>query len=321
MSSQRESFYHSGPTHSDWNNQQFRRSVAACLVERVYMLELARQSQCSQVHAAPLWLDFHFILTKHLFDCHDKSIIGAVYAYNFSSPQSTPPAYVIAFRGNLIKLDTMFQDFKLDFSFLLNILEQRSRFQEAWKAVQEMVDLSEANKPVNIWLAGHSLGAAIALLAGRNMFKKGYDLETYLFNPPFPSLPIESSNNEKVGNAFHNTNKFITAGFVLVRGHQRTDQTNLFTALFEWVPNIYVNPSDPICSGYIEYFKDRDKKTGKCLKKIQNLALQNSKIQNLPSANVHINRTPSGDFKQNHGIQQWWEPDLVLESRLHKWRT
>ncbi|CAK9146389.1 unnamed protein product, partial [Ilex paraguariensis] len=304
-----EPFKSSGPTHItsiDWNNKRDLRTVAASLVMGVYNQERERQSQGSQ----PLLSD------------DDASIVGAIYEYKyldshiFHSPVK-PPRYVIAFRGNILKPATVVKDIKSDVRLFFNTLEKSHRFLVAWQAVQIMVALVGDTNPVNIWLAGHSLGAAIALLVGRNMVTEGCYLETYLFNPPFLSTPIGSIKSEKVKNAAHFIDNFSKATVALVRPRQRTDQAQLFTTLSEWVPKLYVNPLDPICSEYIGYFEGWEKMTKKGFRAIERLVTQNSvralvsdkePVHLLPSANVTINR-PVRVFCQDHGIQQWWRND------------
>ena len=89
-------------------------------------------------------------------------------------------------RGTLFKLKSLKQDLELDFQIILNGLHLDSRFKNAMQAVR-----SKAVDSSIVWLAGHSLGSAIALLAGKTMAKEGIFLETFLFNLPYPSVPIE----------------------------------------------------------------------------------------------------------------------------------
>jgi surfactin synthase thioesterase subunit len=67
----------------------------------------------------------------------------------------------------------------------------------------------------SIWLAGHSLGAGLAILTGRNMVKKGALLDSFLFNPPFAAAPIERISDERVKHGFRIARSFITAGLTI----------------------------------------------------------------------------------------------------------
>uniref|UniRef100_A0A5B6ZB96 Putative Lipase class 3-related protein n=1 Tax=Davidia involucrata TaxID=16924 RepID=A0A5B6ZB96_DAVIN len=343
MASEREIFSLSGPLHLtvvDWKNIHHRRSVAASLVQGVYILERDRQQkrQGPQALSPPWWDFFHFQLIRVLVDDADLSIFGAIYEFKFPASYfnllaQNPPRFVIAFRGTIAKPDTRSQDLKLDIQFICNRLQQSSRFQLAMQAVQNMVAVAGA---ANIWLAGHSLGSAIALLAGKNMVKMHCPVETYLFNPPFSSAPIERIKNQKLKHGIRFASSVINAGVaVAVKGHrQRSQQNNSFVGLSAWVPYLFVNASDPICSEYIGYFEHREKMVEIGAGRIGRLATQNSMesllsgvlgkdsepLHLLPSAYLTINLSLSQDFKQAHGIHQWWRPNIYSHSKLHQFR-
>ena len=101
----------------------------------------------------------------------------------------------VAFRGTLLKLKSLIWDLKLDFDIIRNGLHLTSRFEFAMQAVRNMVASVGSS---NVWLAGHSLGSAMALLAGKTMAKTGIFLESFLFNSPFLSAPIEIIKDKKV---------------------------------------------------------------------------------------------------------------------------
>ncbi|XP_022737639.1 GDSL esterase/lipase At4g10955-like [Durio zibethinus] len=341
--STREIFCLSGPLHLtavDWNNFHHRRSVAASLVQGVYILERDRQQnrQGPQAHAPPWWDFFNFQLIHQLVDDVDSSIFGAIYkfnsfAFNYNHSAQSAPNYVIAFRGTINKSDSMSRDLKLDLLSIRNKLHESSRFQLAMQAVQRIVAVAGTS---SIWLAGHSLGSAISLLAGKNVTKMGYGIETYLFNPPFFSVPLGIIKNEKLKHGIRFTNSIVKAGIaVAVKGcHQRRQQDDPFVLLSAWKPNMFVNPADPICSGYIGYFKHRKKMEEIGAGKIERIATQNSvrsllsgslksdsePLHLLPSAYLTINLSQSPDFKRAHGIHQWWDPSFVGQIELHEYR-
>uniref|UniRef100_A0A5B6ZBU8 Putative Lipase class 3-related protein n=1 Tax=Davidia involucrata TaxID=16924 RepID=A0A5B6ZBU8_DAVIN len=343
MASEREIFSLSGPLHLtvvDWKNIHHRRSVAASLVKGVYILERDRQQKRKghQVLAPPWWDFFHFQLMHTLVDDADLSIFGAIYEFKFPASNynylaKNPPRFVVAFRGTINKPGTRSQDLKLNLQVICNGLQKSSRFQLAMQAVQNMVAVAGA---ANIWLAGHSLGSAIALLAGKNMVKMHCPVETYLFNPPFSSAPIERIKNQKLKHGIRFVSSVITAGVaVAVKGHrQRSQQNNSFVGLSAWVPYLFVNPSDPICSEYIGYFEHREKMVEIGAGRIGRLATQNSTaslmygvlgkdsepLHLLPSAYLTINLSSSQDLKKDHGIHQWWRPNFYSRSKLHQFR-
>ncbi|GKV51597.1 hypothetical protein SLEP1_g58233 [Rubroshorea leprosula] len=327
-------------------NADHRRSVAACLVQGVYSLQHDRhrheKREDSQALAPPWWESFHFELLDRLVDAADLSIFGAIYEYkpppshcNDSIEQR--PRYVIAFRGTLKKIDTVLRDGELSFYLIQNRLHQKSRFKIGVQAVQDKV---AAVGDSNVWLAGHSLGAAMAMLAGKTMAKRGIFLESFLFNPPFVSVPIERINNKILKNGIRITGSVITAGLALAVKAKNQNQRNVsgdpFAALSAWLPCLFVNQADPICCEYIGYFEHRrqmEKIGAGCIEKIATQHSFGSLLKSaegkdseaaepvhlIPSANLTVNQTPTEDFKNAHGIHQWWRPDLDLHPKLYRY--
>ncbi|KAG6636568.1 GDSL esterase/lipase At4g10955-like isoform X1 [Carya illinoinensis] len=319
----------------------YRRSVAASLVKGVYILEWDRQEKLQGPHALapPWWEFFQFQLLRHLVDDADFSIFGAIYEfkplasyYNYSGDGS--PRYVIAFRGTLPKPGSLSRDLELDLHLMKNGLHLTSRFETAMKAVQNMVAAAGAS---NVWLAGHSLGSAMAMLAGKTMAKTGIFLESFLFNPPFFSAPLERIKDKKVKHGLRIASSVITAGLTLAMTakHQRNlAAEDPFATLCAWTPRLFVNPADPVCSEYIGYFEHRKKMEEMGAGIIERLATQNSigsllmnamgmeaePLHLIPSASLTINLTPSRGFRQAHGIHHWWGPDLRLRSELYKYK-
>ncbi|KAJ0964920.1 hypothetical protein J5N97_026058 [Dioscorea zingiberensis] len=342
MVSKRDIFSISGPLHLssvNWKCPHHRRSVAASLVQACYVLERDRQQNrlASETLAPAWWEFFHFELIRTLIDDVDFSIFGAIFKFNppvsiQNSSTSDAPKFVIAFRGTITKNESLTRDLTLDLHFIRNGLHRTSRCDIAVQAVRNIVS---AVGNGNIWLAGHSLGSAMATLAGRDMAKTGHLLETFLFNPPFFSAPIERIKDKKVKQGLRIANSFITAGLaVALKGRRETPREDSFTILSAWVPSLFVNPADHICSEYIGYFEHREKMEEIGVGSIERLATQNSigdlflsafgkesePLHLLPSANLTINMSPSPDFKTAHGIHQWWRPDVHLQSQEYRYR-
>ena len=91
-------------TFSCRKNEDHRRSVAASLVQGVYVVEQDRQKKRkgSQALASPWWKSFNFQMLEQLEDDVDSSIIGAIYkfeppAFHSNLPTDGCPCYVIAF--------------------------------------------------------------------------------------------------------------------------------------------------------------------------------------------------------------------------------
>ncbi|KAE8676179.1 GDSL esterase/lipase [Hibiscus syriacus] len=340
--SSRQIFCLSGPLHLtsvDWNNFHDRRSVAASLVQGVYILERDRQQnhQDPLAHAPPWWDFFNFHLVRILVDDVDNSIFGAIYEYKFShfnhnySAQNSPH-YVIAFQGTITKSNTRSRDLKLDFLCVRNRLHESSRFQLAMQTVESIFVVAGNSR---IWLTGHSLGSAISLLIGKNMTKMGYNVEAYLSNSPFLSAPVEGIKNEKLKHGIHFTSSVVKAGLaVAVKGrNHRPDKDDPFSSLSSWKPYLFVNPADFVCSGYIGYFEHRKTMEKIGAGKIEKIATQNSmgnllssseqrdfeSLHLIPSAYLTINLRHSPNFKHAHGIHQWWDQFFISLSELHEY--
>jgi hypothetical protein len=321
-------------------NAHHRRSVAASLVQGVRILDRDRQvkRQGSQALAPPWWEFFHFQLIRQLVDDVDSSIFGAIY--EFKPPEShyhnsvdESPRYVIAFRGTITKPGSVSRDLELDVCIIRNGLHETSRFETAIQAVRNVV--ATVGKS-NVWLAGHSLGAAMALLAGKTMAKTGIFLQAFLFNSPFISAPIERIKNKRVKHGLRIASSVITAGLALAtkKSYQNSRSVDPFATLSAWVPFLFVNPGDHFCSEYIGYFEHRKKMDDIGIGAIERLATQNSlggllmsatgresePLHLIPSANVIVNLTPCQDFREAHGIHQWWRPDLHIKSKLYNYK-
>lgn len=322
-------------------------SVAACLVQGVYILERDRQENRvgQNALAPPWWTFFHFQLFRPLIDDVDKSIFGAIYEFkpppSYSKSNDTlyrSPRYVIAFRGTLTRAGSVSRDIELDIHFIRNGLHQTSRSDIAIQAARNMVATVGDS---NIWLTGHSLGSAMALLTGKKMAKSGNFIESFLFNPPFVSAPIERIQDKNVKLGLRIAGSVITAGLSLaMKAKQKSevssgvDQLDPFAALSAWVPCLFVNPSDHICSEYIGYFEHRKTMEEFGVGEIERLATQTSigdllmgafgkeseAVHLIPSASLTVNVTPVEDFKEAHGIHQWWKPHLSLERKLYKYK-
>ncbi|XP_019149752.1 PREDICTED: GDSL esterase/lipase At4g10955-like [Ipomoea nil] len=338
---QRENFNVAGPLHLtavDWSNFRHRSSVAASLVEGAYILEMDRQKRRhgGPRAKAPSWGEFFgFKLIQVLVDPEDQSFFGAVYELKFSSQTGKSPKQVIAFRGTLIRLESWSQDIRLDRHIVQNTLHNSHRVHEGFQAVMDAVSKVGAK---NVWLAGHSLGSSIALLVGRNMvLKTGCHLETYLFNPPFASLPIQLIKNSKLRGGAHFVHTVFKAGVAVgmgaaVKNKKIAEDDEEFSLLSPWVPYLFINPSDPICFGYLEYFRHRERMAAAGAGEIARFAARNSiksMVSNamgkdskpshlIPSAYVTMNLKRSPDLVTAHKISQWWRPDSKLDYKLYQ---
>ncbi|XP_028790015.1 GDSL esterase/lipase At4g10955-like [Neltuma alba] len=342
MVPERQIFNISGPTYLksvDWNNANHRRCVLASLVQGVYVYEHDRRMKRfgPKSLALPWWRFFHFHLIEPLHDSSDHSVVGAVLQLHSKSGNvvGNSPKYVIAFRGIITAAPAppLYNDFLLCIRSFFGTLHNSTRFHHAVSRVQHWVTM--AGGAPNIWLTGHSLGSAIALLAAKNMAMSGCRLPTYLFNPPFPSATLERTENPKLRQGIHIASSVVKAGVSIYLRSQHQKKEDQFSALSDWVPCLFLNPGDPTCSGYIEYFEQRKKMKELGAAELEDVATKhtlkslimsnvfdiNSEPRHLlPSAELIINRAQSPCFKAAHGITQWWDPSLRSHPVVYRYK-
>ncbi|KAK8698156.1 hypothetical protein V6N13_114283 [Hibiscus sabdariffa] len=348
MASGSEDFNRWGPKHLssvDWHNADHRRSVSACLVKGAYVLESDRQEtrRGSECLSPPWWEAFHFKLVYQLIDGVDNSIFGAIFqysppAYTYHRSLDRSPQYVFAFRGTVKKEGSFSRDFDLDLDVIRNGLHESCRFKTAMKAVHDVVSVVGSS---SVWLTGHSLGAAIGMLAGKNMAKRGSFLEAYLFNPPFVSPPIERIvKDEKVRHGLRFAGTLIKAGLAFAASENHNNSKGIedsFAVISGWIPCLFVNPLDPICAEYVGYFEHRRKLQDMGAGKLARLTSQHSlgnitmnavglkgfetsePLHLLPSASLTVNLNSNRELSKYHGLDQWWRPDLNLSCRVYKY--
>ncbi|ONK77094.1 uncharacterized protein A4U43_C02F3040 [Asparagus officinalis] len=275
IANERDVFSISGPTYLtsvDWTCPDHRRVIAAVLVKSVYLLEFDRQENRigDEALAPPWWEFFHFNPVKLLVDDVDYSIFGAIFEFK---PPTTPteeptvlsgnprldnaPKYIVAFRGTITTKDSRSRDISLDLSICQNGLHRTTRSALAIRAVKDVLSVTGVSSKV--WLAGHSLGSSIATVAGKEMARSGDFLDTFLFNPPFFFAPIEKIRVEQIKTGIRIARSLIVAGASFAAKSLQRDKDSSFAKLSAWVPLIFAHPDDPICSGFIGYFKHRTK--------------------------------------------------------------
>ncbi|XP_074284015.1 GDSL esterase/lipase At4g10955-like [Silene latifolia] len=325
----REIFDEYGPLHLknvDWTNPNERKSIAAALVEAVYILENDRQQNRNGSEAlAPIWWKFFdFECIEKILDVSDNSIIGAIFENK--DDNGPTPKYVIALRGTFLRPSTVIQDLFTDMKLALNSLNQSPRYQTSLAAVKSVITKVP---PEKVWLAGHSLGAAVALQVGKSLARENCLIEAYLFNPPYVSIPIERVTNPSIRTAIRMVSSAITLGLFVINRANNETKTDTFTVLRTWIPYLFVNKNDPICCEYIGHFEHRGKMELLGLGALESVASRNSLVSLafesyvgvnansdsealhlIPSANIVMNlNTEEDEFRIAHSIHQWWCPD------------
>ncbi|KAM0829077.1 hypothetical protein ACQ4PT_067102 [Festuca glaucescens] len=324
----------SSPVMIDWNNEEDRRCVAACVVKGTYILENDRTS--CRVHAralAPAWWEsFHFRLVDVLKDENfkhkgDMFIFGAIYEH--VTPADAPrhpsaPQYIVAFRGTMLQHSKAIQDIYLDLQVMANTLSGCNRSLRAHEAVDTLVAAARGKAGCAVWLAGHSLGASLALEVGRAMMEKeAVNLPTFLFNPPQVSLApaVNMLLPDGVRKGLHATINLVKAGIGIVLIPHRKRMERLFERLSPWAPNLYVHEKDVICQGFIDYFQRRQQVQEGVAQSATKLSYRDMLFSLLGMEKEQPHLLPSATLWKNsrmdevhgaHELHQWWQPGREL---------
>ncbi|KAF8748067.1 hypothetical protein HU200_013067 [Digitaria exilis] len=346
----------SSPTKTieiDWDNEEHRRCIIACLVEGTYVLESERAKSSeadddddsdndSDKPLAPAWWEsFGFRLFREL-----KCACGCA---------------LCKIRRHIIEAKRP--------RFICGAIFERFVAPSRWCSTRTTTAADSAMRAKRsgnsstppaaaaVWLAGHSLGASIALDVGRAIIM-GANREvnmlptTFLFNPPQVSLSpaavisIISDKlhmGEAVKNGLHTVSNILKHGLGEVLRTHKNNMDEQFEQLSPWVPNLYVHQRDIICKGFIDYFEQRER----IKEKLPHVAAsgaelsfrdmfrsvlggqkqcsvgcssqQSSAADLLPSATLWKNESPDGNA---HALRQWWQPqgpELVLSHKSYKW--
>ncbi|KAG5001904.1 hypothetical protein JHK87_022976 [Glycine soja] len=325
---------------SSWKDANYKRTVIACFIQAVYLLELDRQENRTQENAlAPnWWIPFKYKLTQTLIDERDGSIFGAILEWDRSAamadlvllrPSGAPKA-VLALRGTLLKSPTMRRDIEDDLRFLAwESLKGSVRFKVALEVLKSVSDTYGSS---NVCIAGHSLGAGFALQVGKALAKEGIYVETHLFNPPSVSLAMSlrnigekaelvwkrlksmlpSSSNEEA-QAGNDGDKSLSIGLKSWIPRLSSSFKNAGFGVGKWVPHLYVNNSDyiccsytdPECSGGGEKINDADK---------ENIGPMNGQV----AAKLFVVSKEKQKFHEAHALEQWWSSDAQLQQANSK---
>jgi hypothetical protein len=288
--------------------------------------------------APPWWESFHFRLVDVLKEESfrrktDKLIFGAIYEHvppAGGRRHPCAPQYIVAFRGTMLPHPKAIHDVVLDLKIIANTLPDSKRSQRAHRAVDTLLATIDSSA---VWLAGHSLGASLALEVGRTMmFEQALNLPTFLFNPPHVSsapainkiIPSEGLRRELYAKSAH-----VKAGLGLVLSPHRKRMERLFERLSSWAPNLYVHDRDLICQGFVDYFEQRQQLEERCCRSATTLSYRDmlfsalgkekERPHLLPSAtlwkNSSMDRELAHGIQQSlaaHDLQQWWKPDGEL---------
>ncbi|KAL7589577.1 hypothetical protein Lser_V15G40323 [Lactuca serriola] len=315
--------------NSSWKDGNYKRTVIACFIQAVYLLELDRQeNRPKETALAPKWfIPFKYKLSQTLIDERDGSIYGAILEWDRSAalsdfilirPSGAPRA-VLALRGTLLKSLTIRRDIEDDLRFLAwESLKGSVRFNGALEALKSIADMYGSN---NVAVAGHSLGAGFALQIGKSLAKQGLFVETHLFNPPSVSLAMSLKNmGEKAVFAWQKMKSMMPSATCVVDidgGGEGGGAGGGFSnpaAFNKWVPHLYVNNSDYICCYYTDPAGGDGGEGGGGEKENVRPAVGGNGGH--MAAKLFVLSKGKQKFLEAHGLEQWWSDDLELELAL-----
>lgn len=302
----------------------YKRTVMACFVQAVYLLEIDRQENRTEENAlAPKWLiPFKYKLVETLNDERDGSIFGAILEWDRSAalsdfmlirPSGAPRA-VVALRGTLLKSQTMRRDIEDDLRFLAwESLKGSVRFNAALNALKSIATKYGSN---NVCIVGHSLGAGFALQVGKALAKEGIHVEAHLFNPPSVSLAMSLRNmGEKAGVTWKRLKSMLPSNPDTQTSYEGNDTQSFRIGLKPWVPHLYINNSDYICCSYTDQEKnglrDNHDEGDK-----ENAKPRNGQ-QVVAAAKLFLSSNKGKQkFLEAHGLEQWWSDNLELQMAI-----
>ncbi|XP_027931416.1 GDSL esterase/lipase At4g10955-like [Vigna unguiculata] len=328
---------------SSWKDANYKRTVIACFIQAVYLVELDRQEKRSEENAlAPKWwIPFKYKLTQTLIDERDGSIFGAILEWDRAAamadlvlmrPSGAPKA-VLALRGTLLKSPTMRRDIEDDLRFLAwESLKGSVRFKVALEVLKSVSDTYGSS---NVCIAGHSLGAGFALQVGKALAKEGIYVETHLFNPPSVSVAMSLRNiGEKAELVWKRLRSMLPSsssveeGEGIGNGGEKSVSVGLKSwiprlssfknggfGVGKWVPHLYVNNSDYICCSYTdpECFSEEKNDGDK-----ENVCPTNGHGQGQVAAKLFVVTKEKQKFHEAHALEQWWSSDAQLQQANSK---
>ncbi|KAI3736283.1 hypothetical protein L6452_15822 [Arctium lappa] len=312
--------------NSSWKDGNYKRTVIACFIQAVYLLELDRQEKRTEENAlAPKWfIPFKYKLSRTLIDERDGSIYGAILEWDRSAAlsdfilirPSCAPRAVLALRGTLLKGPTLRRDIEDDLRFLAwESLKGSVRFKGALEALKSLADAYGSH---NVAVAGHSLGAGFALQIGKALAKNGLFIETHLFNPPSVSLAMSLKNvGEKAVVVWQKVKSMLPSAAATDTDTGTATDTgaasNNVVAFNKWVPHLYVNNSDYICCYYTDPAGGESGGGAASEKEnVRPLSAANGQV----AAKLFVLSKGKQKFMEAHGLEQWWSDDLELELAL-----
>jgi hypothetical protein len=255
------------------------------------------------------------------------------------------PKYVFAVRGTIFPRG---EDIKSDVHIVVEVLHEY----EGKRMTRLLRAIKNKYGHQNICVAGHSLGAALALIATRSIaIEDGVVINTHLFNPPYLTVGrlvskavrgvlngvgdlgdslvcllglgntgIVRAATDTVANAC----KSVKAEVLRLEREMDTSSTaekmkeeSRKLLGLDYVPNLYLNPEDLICNEYIQHFQRGIPVYASYSSECMDWFLPCRSLHMIPKAVLHINHRGKG-MKEAHKLHQWFKfPHVNLRVEEH----
>jgi hypothetical protein len=243
------------------------------------------------------------------------------------------PKYVLAIRGTIVsRYDDIMNDIKIAGEVLH--LSAGLSVMRLLRAITRMYN------PHDVWVAGHSLGAALALVATRSLaIDDGVVINPHLFNPPYLTVGRLASKamqgvlngvgdignrvlhaygmtkvcniragTDKVANKCKKVKeKLSRKGRQIAKSSyaENMKKDSLKLLQIGYVPNLYVNPKDTICNEYIQHFQRCPHVNTSFFSEVMQWVVPAKSVHMIPSAVLYINNWGEGPLEA-HKLHQWF---------------
>jgi hypothetical protein len=273
---------------------------------------------------------------RHLDDAEMEELGLAVYLRKDPPggphPNVNAPGLAIVLRGTLLHFG---RDLAADANIALDRLHESKRVARCRAVILKVVRdfLRGGGRQDQICMAGHSLGAGIALLVGKDLASE-HDIliDTHLFNPPLLTLTsfatgefLPGSKSQALLDATIRSwaSKLFDGAGVSnavdpARERKLDAEWERFKKLRDWIPHFYLNPRDLVCLQYVHYYgKQHQMATKENVDKSRQaritrrvfkrwLQFDVNFISNVvPSADVWISRQYRLNLVKAHSLKQW----------------
>ena len=243
------------------------------------------------------------------------------------------PKYLFAIRGTIPSRSN-------DISSDIKIVGEVLHVKDALPVTRLLLAITRKYNPHDVWVAGHSLGAALALIATRFLaIDHDVVINPHLFNPPYLTVGrlaskamrgvlngvgdtgnrlLDTLGMTNILNIRAGTDRVYSvyenmSGTLSRKGSQIAKSSNAENMKRDsqkllqigYVPHLYVNPNDTICNEYIKHFQRRHHVHNSFSSEVMQSVVPARSLHMIPSAALYINNWAEG-FPEAHKLHQWF---------------